>query len=173
MLLAEGGNVAGLDGHEGTNSLKWTLCSEGRTERQLSISHIPVLFAQRSFGMNTEQFVAHSRFSFALLRWLAITASISLPFTFGRGAISLAHFFGACLIAVVWLFSLLLAWRSRNEVWFGLGFVVLIFGSRFTGIHNADVPMPQYVQWLCIVVILAGFPLLLFRRHLLRLSRLD
>jgi hypothetical protein len=73
----------------------------------------------------------------------------------------------------VWLASLLLAWRTGHELWFAPGFIALVFGSRVVGVHSPEVPLPQAIQWMCVVVILAGAPLLFLRTRCLHLARLD
>ena len=123
-------------------------------------------------AMNNEPFITHSRVSFALLRCAPLAAAAVLPFTFSHGPIPAALFIGAVPIAAAWLVSLLLAWRTRSPPWFALGFVALIFGSRLAGVHSSEVPLSQTIQWLCVVVILAGTPLSLFRTRLLHFARL-
>ena len=120
-----------------------------------------------------QYFVRYSRGTFSLLRWATLAAAAGLPFTFAHGRIPTALLVGAILIAAAWLASLLLAWRTRNQGWFVLGFVALILGSRLVGIHNSEVPLSQFFQWLCFVIILAGTPLLFFRDRLLHFARLD
>jgi hypothetical protein len=123
--------------------------------------------------MNNEQFITHSRASFALLRWAPLLAAASLPFTFAHGPIPAALFVGAVLIAATWLALILFAWRTRSQLLLGLGFVLVIFGSRFVGVHSSEVPLSQFIQWLCFVLILVGTPLLCFRSRLLHFARLD
>ena len=123
--------------------------------------------------MSTEQFITHSRQSFAILRWAPLVAAAALPFTFAHGPIPPALCIGAVPIAATWLASLLLAWRTRKQLWFGLGFVALLFGSRLVGARDSGVSMSQFIQWLCFVDILVGTPLLLFRARLLHFARLD
>ena len=122
--------------------------------------------------MSNEQFIQHSRGSFALLRWTPLVAAATLPFTFAHGPIPAALFLGALLIAATWLASLLLAWRTRSQLLLGFGFLSLTFGSRIVGVHSSEVPLSQFIQWLCFVLILAGAPLLLFRARLLYFARL-
>lgn len=123
--------------------------------------------------MRTEEFISHSRRSFALLRWAPLVAALALPFTFSQGPIPRIFAVGAIPIAAVWLSSLLLAWRTGRHVWFGFGFIALLLGSRVVGVNSPEVPLPQFIQWLCLVVILAGAPLLFFRTRLLLFAHLD
>jgi hypothetical protein len=123
--------------------------------------------------MTDEQFITHSRGSFALLRWAPLVAVAALPFTFAHGPISAALFIGAVPIAAAWLASLLFTWRTRNHLWFGLGFIALLFGSRLVGAHGSEVPLSQFIQWFCYVIILAGTPLLFCRTRLFHFARLD
>ncbi len=123
--------------------------------------------------MSTEQFITYSRQSFALIRWAPLVAAAFLPFTFARGVIPGAFFLGAVIIAVTWLASLVFAWRMRSEILLGFGFVLLLFGSRLLGVHGSEISLSQSIQWLCFVVILAGTPLLFFRRRFLHFARLD
>ena len=119
-----------------------------------------------------EQFISHSRGSFAFLRWAPVAAIAVLPFTFRHGAVPLTFLASALPIAALWLASMLLMWRTRREPWGALGFIALIFGARVVGLHDSTVSLSQFVQWLCIVVIIAGAPLLLLRSYFLRIARL-
>ena len=123
--------------------------------------------------VNTEQFISHSRGSFALLRWAPVVGAAALPFTFGNGAISLSLAMGAIPVAAVWLISILFAWRTHHQHWLGLGFLAVVVGSRVVGVHGSQVPLSQGIQWLCLLVILAFVPLSIFRTSLLRFARLD
>ncbi len=123
--------------------------------------------------MNDEEFLSNARVSFAIVRWAPLVATLSLPFTFAHGPISAALFVGAVLLAATWLLSLLWGWRTRSQLLWGFGGVILVGGSYLVGVHNSDVPESQALQWLCYVVILTGTPLLFFRARLLRFARLD
>lgn len=127
----------------------------------------------RFLEMTTEQFIAHSRGGFAILRWAPFVAIFVLPFTLEQGLISLRLFLGAVVVAAILLVSQLLAWRTRQQLWFGGSFIALVFGSRVVGIGSPEVSTAQAIQWICFVLVLAGAPLLLFRGRLLRLARLD
>lgn len=96
--------------------------------------------------MNDEQFITHSRESFAILRWAPIVAVTSLPFTFARGPIPAALFVGAVPIASTWLLSLLLAWRTRSQFLLGLSMVIVFVGPYLVGVHSSEVPLPQALQ---------------------------
>ncbi|WP_395736819.1 hypothetical protein [Prosthecobacter sp.] len=91
-----------------------------------------------------------------------------LPFTFSDGALQPKAFATAFLVAIAWLISLLRFWRSRNLFWVAAGWMALFFGSKWSGVNRADVSMSAFSQWLCVVIIFAGAPLLLFRLRLLR-----
>jgi hypothetical protein len=123
--------------------------------------------------MTTPQFIAHSRFSFALLRWASLLALAALPFTFSQGALQTGALVGAFFVAAGWLGSLLVYWRTQHPFWGAAGFMVMIFGSRWSGVHRAEVSMSEFFQWICLVVLFAGAPLLLFRQRLLRWAGLD
>jgi hypothetical protein len=123
--------------------------------------------------MTNERFLTHSRGTFAILRWAPLVAAVVLPFTFAHGPVPPTFFVGAFPIAAAWLASLLLAWRTRRQSWFGLGFVALVFGPRYVGVHGSEVPLSQFVQWLLFVIILTGIPLLLFRARLSQFARLN
>lgn len=122
--------------------------------------------------VDTEQFISHSRGSFALLRWAPFVAAAVLPFTFAHGLARPDLLVGAVPIAAIWLASLLLTWRTRNWLWGAFGFWALIFGARMVGVHGPEIPLSQGIQWICVVVILAGAPLFFFRDRLLRFARL-
>jgi len=136
----------------------------GIGNREKSSQHLP--------EVDTEQFISHSRGSFALLRWAPFVAAAVLPFTFAHGLARPALLVGAVPIAAIWLASLLLTWRTRNWLWGAFGFWALIFGARMVGVHGPEIPLSQGIQWICVVVILAGAPLFFFRDRLLRFARL-
>jgi hypothetical protein len=123
--------------------------------------------------MKEAEFISHSRMSFAMLRWAPLVAAAALPFTFGSGHAPILLLVTAIPIAALWLAFLLLAWRTRNQLWLILSFPVLMGCPRLVGLHNPDLPLSHAIQWLCIVIVVAGAPLLLFRSRLLQLTRLD
>ncbi len=123
--------------------------------------------------MRTEEFISFSRGSFELLRWAPRVAAVALPFTFTHGPISLALAVGAIPIAAMWLLTCLLAWRTGYQIWTGVGFMVVMVGSHVVGIHDSEVPLSQGLQWMCLLLILTGLPLLCFRKRVLHFCRLE
>ena len=130
-----------------------------------------------TFRMSPRQIIAHSRLSFTLMRWSSPVAAAALPFTFSAGMVGARAFFWAVFVAAVWLASTLWAWRGRSEagraVGYMVGFFALLYGQRWAGVHGSDIPFSLFMQWLCLVVLFAGSPLLFFRQQLLHLVRLD
>ena len=123
--------------------------------------------------MNTAKFLSHSRGSFTALRFLAAAALAILPFTFGDGVIPTKMFIGSIVCAAVWLASLLMAWRSRNQVWFVVSFLVFMVVPRVFGVLSPDVTDSQSYQWLFYVLILTGLPLLVSPTRMTRIARLN
>jgi hypothetical protein len=123
--------------------------------------------------MDKDKYITHARFSFAMLRWGTIVALVVLPFTFSKGTASLAVTASALPIALGWLTSLMMAWRTRNQLWFVLSFLIVVVAPRFLGLRDTELPKPHTFQWLCYVLILMGAPLLIFRSRMLELARLN
>jgi len=123
--------------------------------------------------VRSEEFISYSRGSFELLRYVPIVGVVALPFTFGHGPISLTLALGAIPIAAIWLLSLLLMWRSGNQLLGGFGFIAVVGGSRLVGVHSPEVSLSQAIQWMCLVIILTGAPLRSFRAALLKFALLD
>ena len=123
--------------------------------------------------MEDDKFINQARVSFAILRWLTVVALIALPFMYSQGAAAPTLIASALPIPFGWLASLVMAWRSRNQLWFGLGFLIVMFVPRFFGLRDPALPVPHSFQLLCFLIIFAGAPLLLFRKSILHLSRLN
>ena len=123
--------------------------------------------------MEDDKFINQARVSFAILRWGSLVALLVLPFTYSQGSAAPTLIASALPIAFGWLASLVMAWRSRNQLWFGLAFLIVVIAPRFIGLHDPELPDPHSFQWLCFLIIFAGGPLLLFRKSMLQLSRLN
>lgn len=123
--------------------------------------------------MENEKFLHHARVGFVTLRWGAVVALLCLPFTFSEGVAPPLLIASTLPVSLGWLASLMMAWRTRNPLWFVLAFLIGIVVPRWVGLHVPDLPRPHTFQWLCYLLILAGSPLLLFRNCLLELARLN
>ena len=123
--------------------------------------------------MNTAQFLTHSRVSFTALRFLPLASIAILPFTFSGGFVPTKFFIGSIVCAVAWLASLLMAWRSRNQVWFVVSFIVMMIVPRVFGVLSPDVTASQSYQWLLYMLIFTGFPLLVLPTRMRRIARLQ
>ena len=123
--------------------------------------------------MNTAKFLSHSRGSFTALRFLAVAALAIMPFTFDDGFVPLKMFIGSIVCAGIWLGSLLMAWRSRNQVWFVVSFLVMMVVPRVFGVLSQDVTVSMSYQWLLYVLIFTGLPLLVSPTHMRGIARLN
>ena len=123
--------------------------------------------------MDRIETITHSRGSFALLRGAPVVAAAVLPFTFARGPAPLSLLLAAVPIAALWLGCLLMGWRTQKYRWFLLAWMSVMLGSRVAGYDHRRIFITQAVQWLCLVLILAGAPLLLWRDRLLKFARLN
>lgn len=123
--------------------------------------------------MNNENYIAQARFSFAMLRWGSVVALLLLPFTFSEGIAAPLVIASTLPVSLGWLTSLMMGWRTRNQLWFVLSFLIVVVAPRFIGLRDPELPKPHTFQWLCCVLILTGSPLLLFRARMLELARLN
>jgi hypothetical protein len=128
---------------------------------------------QESGTMEDDKFINQARVSFSILRWLTVVALFVLPFTYSQGTAAPTLIATALPIAFGWLASLVMAWRSRNQLWFGLAFLIVVIAPRFIGLDDPELPDPHSFQWICFLMIFSGGPLLLFRKSMLQLSHLN
>ncbi len=119
------------------------------------------------------RFLERARFTFGMLRWLAVAALVALPFTFGDGFISARQLLESLLLGGALFASLILSWRTRKRRWLALLFAVWLLGPRLLGGSETEANSPHDYQSLCYSLILAGGPLWFFRRKWLRFARLD
>jgi len=132
-----------------------------------------LIVRQESATMEEDKFINQARVGFAILRWGTVVALLVLPFTYSQGSAAPTLIASALPIAFFWLASLVMAWRSRNQLWFGLAFLIVVIAPRFIGLHDPGLPDPHSFQWICFLMIFAGGPLLLFRKSMLQLSHLN
>lgn len=123
--------------------------------------------------MDNDKFINHARLSFAILRWGSVVALLALPFMFSEGSAAPTLIVSALTIAVGWLTTLVMAWRTRNQLWFALGFLIVVVAPRFIGLNDPNLPGTHALQWLCYLLIFTGSPLLLLRKNMLEISRLN
>ena len=123
--------------------------------------------------MSEEQSISTARETFTMLRRAALVAAVVLPLTLAHGFIPSTVSISAVPTAMILLASLLFAWRTRRERWYWLGIVAMGVGSRVIDRQFPGWQFPHFLQWLCLIFIFVGTPLLLFRRRLLQLARLD
>ena len=123
--------------------------------------------------MDDDKFINQARVSFAILRWGTLVTLLLLPFTYSVGSAAPTLIASALPIAFCWLAALVMAWRSRSQLWFGLAFLIVVVAPRFIGLHELGLPVLHTFQWLCYLMIFAGSPLLPFRTRMLEISRLN
>jgi len=104
---------------------------------------------------------------------LAIAAVAILPLTFADGFVPTKLFVGSILCAGAWLASLLMAWRSRNQIWVVASFIVMMIVPRAFGAMSPDITGSQSYQWLCYVLFFTGLPLLVSPARMRRIARLN
>lgn len=124
--------------------------------------------------METIELTAYSKGSFSLLRGVALIAAVALPVVFlAAPPAPWWVLLSAPAYAAGWLAAMMLSWRHRSYLWAWAGTVILMVLPRFLGPIGDDVGLPWFFQWLCLLLFLAGLPLLLFRRRMLRWARLE
>jgi hypothetical protein len=90
------------------------------------------------------------------------------------GVASLESLMWTLPVALVWLVTLVMSWRSEESVgWELLAFILLPVGSRLAGIHQDDVSMIHFLQWLFLWLLLTSAPLWFRRASMYQLARLD
>ena len=124
-------------------------------------------------NMDDEKFINHARVSFSILRWGVLAALLSLPFTFSEGPISPILMASVVPVALGWLATMVMAWRSLNPLWLALSLLLVVMATRLIGLDDPRLPKSHSFQWLCYLLIVAGFPLLVLRARISHLSRLD
>ncbi len=122
--------------------------------------------------MSSTRFIEHARWSFTFLRYSPVVAALLLPLTFSDGAIGAKLIGTAALTAFIWIFSIIIAWRSRNQLWFVLSFAVMMILPRFLAFNDPEVTSSRSFQWLCYFMIFAGCPLLLQPQRIRKAARL-
>src|SRR5690606_8019625 len=111
---------------------------------------------------------------FAIFRWAAVVAAAALPLTFAHGVVPAPVFVSSVISAVLLFVSLMLQWRTRRDAWSWLGVVgVGICSAVLSDARYPGWPFTFFFQWLCLVLIFAGSPLVFVRRYMLHLARLD
>lgn len=106
---------------------------------------------------------------FSGLRWAALPFGLVLPFTFGSGMLPPLMLLLAAFFAAFLLFGVLISLRRRMPFSFLLVFLVIVFPKPDGTLQEAA----QYLQWLCLTVLVASLPTLIFPRFFRRLGRLN
>jgi hypothetical protein len=115
--------------------------------------------------MSPEQAVA----CFSSLRWAALPFGLMLPFTFGGGWLPPRMLLLATIFAAFLLFGVFISLRVRKPISFFLVFLAIVFPKPDGTLRAAS----QYLQWLCLTVLMGSLPTLIFPRFFRRLGRLD
>jgi predicted ferric reductase len=113
------------------------------------------------------------RRSFEAFRWMSLIAVAAFPFTLSHGWISIGQLTGAFLVGLLWSSLTFIAWRIRSQLLLILSYIALIFAPKWFGLWSASSPTAHALQWLSIVVMVIGLPLLFARSFFMRLARLD
>jgi hypothetical protein len=135
------------------------------------------------FGHETESIdmrasMQNPRRSFEVLRWMSVAALVALPFAFmTKERMSAFQIIAAVVFAVLWLAMILLTWRLRSNRLLALQFSAFLLAPGFLGIFRSSSVgpgvSPVTFQWLAIVIVLAGLPLLVARNYFLKLADLS
>jgi hypothetical protein len=115
------------------------------------------------------------RLSFHMLRW---------AFWVGMGGAALSALFGgiAPLSILIWSIPFAIGWlvltlkscqTEESPLWNMLAIILMIFGSRAIGVNHNDVPFAYFLQWLFLLMMLAGAPLWFSPSFFYRVARLD
>ncbi|HCN77088.1 MAG TPA: hypothetical protein DIT13_07840 [Verrucomicrobiales bacterium] len=106
--------------------------------------------------------MSDARMTFEMFRQAPLAALAVMLFTFTDGVVSLHELLFVIPVSALFLTGLTLGWRTGQPFWNILTWVALMAGSRMAGVHDAGVSLALFLQWLCIVIILTGLPLLMF-----------
>lgn len=128
---------------------------------------------QQPYRMSTPS-IQKFRRMFEVLRWMSVLAVVVLPFTFSHGALSVGRIIAALAFGLCWLGLNVVVWRKRSDL------LLLCQSILFVVVGNGFLSNPEVrgstslqVQWMCLVVIAAGVPLLIAKSWFIKAARLD
>jgi hypothetical protein len=119
--------------------------------------------------------LVNKRRSFESLRWafwLGLCGGVLSAFFGGIAPVGLLLW---CVPLAVGLLVLLLkSWRTEDSVgWEMLAVLLFVLGPRMLGLHEDEVPLGHFLQWLFGLLMLVGAPLWFWRGFFYEMARLE
>ncbi|MFC7339694.1 hypothetical protein ACFQY0_21090 [Haloferula chungangensis] len=118
--------------------------------------------------------IEQSRFSLALIKWLAIIALLLLPLSFPEGFADWRYLALATVAGLLWIAALVYHWKHESPLACGLGFLVCL-GAYHLGnsVYPSEPPFGIFLQWLATFLAVAAVPVIVFRVRLLEYCGLN
>jgi hypothetical protein len=113
---------------------------------------------------HSEKHIAQARFNIALIKWMALAASLCLPFSFADGVADWRYVIVAPFAGLGWIVFQCMFWRSESMLAGGMGFLIVIAAHHLSdNVYGGLVPMGHFAQWAAWFLLVAAIPLMAFR----------
>ena len=118
---------------------------------------------------HSSKHIEQARVSFTIIKWLAITAFLILPFSFSSGFADWTYLMVAPVAGLLWIVALTYSWRYESALAAGFAFFVVIGAHHLSDFaYTSEPPFGHFLQWLALLLGVAVIPVVFFRSRLLQ-----